>query len=98
MSHYKIIIRHFLENTLHTFQKNIFNLLLLQLTNKSWCRVVGWRTEDGPRPLTEAISGEALRLAATGVRDWEAPVMLRRRAAPDPILLPCRGSTVALNR
>ncbi|CAH0713221.1 unnamed protein product, partial [Brenthis ino] len=68
------------------------------LTNKSWCRVVGWRPEDGPRPLTEAVSGEALRLAASGVRDWEAPVMLRRRAAPDSILLPCRGSSVTLNR
>ncbi|XP_032519461.1 high affinity cAMP-specific and IBMX-insensitive 3',5'-cyclic phosphodiesterase 8 isoform X5 [Danaus plexippus] len=68
------------------------------LTNKSWCRVVGSRIEEGPRPLTEAISGEALRLAASGVRDWEAPIMLRRRATPDSVLLPCRGSSVALNR
>ncbi|XP_045778024.1 high affinity cAMP-specific and IBMX-insensitive 3',5'-cyclic phosphodiesterase 8 isoform X2 [Maniola jurtina] len=68
------------------------------LTNKSWCRVVGWRPEDGPRPLTDQLSGEALRLAASGVRDWEAPVMLRRRAAPDSVLLPCRGSSVALGR
>ncbi|XP_053614513.1 high affinity cAMP-specific and IBMX-insensitive 3',5'-cyclic phosphodiesterase 8 isoform X3 [Plodia interpunctella] len=68
------------------------------LTNKSWCRVLGWRGEEGPRPLTETAGGEALRLATTGVRDWEAPVTLRRRAAPDPILLPCRGATVALTR
>ncbi|XP_034835238.1 high affinity cAMP-specific and IBMX-insensitive 3',5'-cyclic phosphodiesterase 8 isoform X2 [Maniola hyperantus] len=68
------------------------------LTNKSWCRVVGWRPEDGPRPLTDQLSGEALRLAASGVRDWEAPVMLRRRAAPDSVLLPCRGSSIALGR
>ncbi|XP_052743895.1 high affinity cAMP-specific and IBMX-insensitive 3',5'-cyclic phosphodiesterase 8-like [Bicyclus anynana] len=68
------------------------------LTNKSWCRVVGWRPEDGPRALTDQLSGEALRLAASGVRDWEAPVMLRRRAAPDSVLLPCRGSAVALGR
>ncbi|CAG9563873.1 unnamed protein product [Danaus chrysippus] len=68
------------------------------LTNKSWCRVVGSRLEEGPRPLTEAISGEALRLAASGVREWEAPIMLRRRATPDSVLLPCRGSSVALNR
>ncbi|XP_026490797.2 high affinity cAMP-specific and IBMX-insensitive 3',5'-cyclic phosphodiesterase 8 isoform X2 [Vanessa tameamea] len=68
------------------------------LTNKSWCRVVGWRPEEAPRPLTEAVSGEALRLAASGVRDWEAPVLIRRRAAPDPVLLPCRGSSVTLNK
>ncbi|XP_060805389.1 high affinity cAMP-specific and IBMX-insensitive 3',5'-cyclic phosphodiesterase 8 isoform X3 [Amyelois transitella] len=68
------------------------------LTNKSWCRVLGWRGEEGPKPLMETAGGEALRLATTGVRDWEAPVTLRRRAAPDPILLPCRGATVALSR
>ncbi|XP_068620562.1 high affinity cAMP-specific and IBMX-insensitive 3',5'-cyclic phosphodiesterase 8 [Battus philenor] len=68
------------------------------LTNKSWGRMLGWRPEDGPRPLTETVGGEALRLAASGARDWEAPVMLRRRAAPDPILLPCRGASVALAR
>ncbi|XP_028167540.1 high affinity cAMP-specific and IBMX-insensitive 3',5'-cyclic phosphodiesterase 8 isoform X3 [Ostrinia furnacalis] len=68
------------------------------LTNKSWCRVLGWRVEDGPRPLSEAAGGEALRLATSGARDWEAPVTLRRRAAPDPILLPCRGATVAMTR
>lgn len=60
--------------------------------------MVGWRPEDGPRPLTEAVSGEVLRLAASGVRDWEAPVLIRRRAAPDPVLLPCRGSAVSLNK
>ncbi|XP_072942317.1 high affinity cAMP-specific and IBMX-insensitive 3',5'-cyclic phosphodiesterase 8 isoform X2 [Epargyreus clarus] len=68
------------------------------LTNKAWNRVVGWRAEEGPRPLTEAVGGEALRLASTGARDWEAPVMLRRRAAPDAVLLPCRGAAVALAR
>ncbi|CAK1584706.1 unnamed protein product [Parnassius mnemosyne] len=67
-------------------------------TNKSWSRMLGWRTDEGPRSLTETVGGEALRLAASGARDWEAPVLLRRRAAPDPILLPCRGSTVALAR
>ncbi|KAG6457948.1 hypothetical protein O3G_MSEX010565 [Manduca sexta] len=68
------------------------------LTNKSWCRVLGWRVDEGPRPLTEAAGGEALRLATTGARDWEAPVTLRRRAAPDPMLLPCRGATIGLTR
>ncbi|XP_026763013.2 high affinity cAMP-specific and IBMX-insensitive 3',5'-cyclic phosphodiesterase 8 isoform X3 [Galleria mellonella] len=68
------------------------------LTNKSWCRVLGWRVEEGPRPFTETAGGEALRLASSGARDWEAPVTLRRRAAPDPILLPCRGAAVALTR
>ncbi|KAM3963246.1 phosphodiesterase 8 [Aphomia sociella] len=68
------------------------------LTNKAWSRVLGWRVEEGPRPLTETAGGEALRLASSGARDWEAPVTLRRRAAPDPILLPCRGATVALTR
>ncbi|CAH2042544.1 unnamed protein product, partial [Iphiclides podalirius] len=68
------------------------------LTNKSWSRMLGWRSDDGPRPLTDTVGGEALRLASTGARDWEAPVMLRRRAAPDPILLPCRGASVALAR
>ncbi|KPJ09594.1 High affinity cAMP-specific and IBMX-insensitive 3',5'-cyclic phosphodiesterase 8A [Papilio machaon] len=68
------------------------------LTNKAWGRMLGWRGDDGPRPLAETVGGEALRLAASGARDWEAPVMLRRRAAPDPILLPCRGASVALAR
>ncbi|CAG9795610.1 unnamed protein product, partial [Diatraea saccharalis] len=68
------------------------------LTNKSWCRVLGWRGEEGPRPLTEAVGGEALKQAASGARDWEAPVTLRRRAAPDPILLPCRGAAIAMTR
>ncbi|XP_049876800.1 high affinity cAMP-specific and IBMX-insensitive 3',5'-cyclic phosphodiesterase 8 isoform X2 [Pectinophora gossypiella] len=68
------------------------------LTNKSWCRVLGWRVEEGPRPLAETAGGEALRLAASGARDWEAPITLRRRAAPDPLLLPCRGAAVALAR
>ncbi|KAL4705560.1 hypothetical protein ACJJTC_006888 [Scirpophaga incertulas] len=68
------------------------------MANKSWYRVLGWRVEDCPRPLTDAVAGEALRLAASGARDWEAPVTLRRRAPPDPILLPCRGATVAVTR
>lgn len=68
------------------------------MTNKAWCRALGWRTDEGPRPLTEAAGGEALRLANTGARDWEAPVTLRRRAAPDPILLPCRGATIGLTK
>ncbi|XP_028044235.1 high affinity cAMP-specific and IBMX-insensitive 3',5'-cyclic phosphodiesterase 8 isoform X1 [Bombyx mandarina] len=68
------------------------------LTNKSWCRMLGWRLEEGPRPIHEAAGGEALRLATTGARDWEAPVTLRRRAAPDPIMLPCRGATIGLTK
>ncbi|XP_026320938.1 high affinity cAMP-specific and IBMX-insensitive 3',5'-cyclic phosphodiesterase 8 [Hyposmocoma kahamanoa] len=68
------------------------------LSNKSWCRVLGWRNEEGPRALTEAAGGEALRLAASGARDWEAPVTLRRRATQDPIFLPCRGAAVALTK
>lgn len=60
--------------------------------------MLGWRGDEAPRPLAETVGGEALRLAASGARDWEAPVMLRRRAAPDPILLPCRGASVALAR
>ncbi|XP_038211165.1 high affinity cAMP-specific and IBMX-insensitive 3',5'-cyclic phosphodiesterase 8-like isoform X1 [Zerene cesonia] len=68
------------------------------LTNKSWCRIVGWRAEEGPRPLAETVSGEGLRLATSGARDWEAPVMVRRRASPDPLLLSCRGAAVSLTR
>ncbi|XP_048483687.1 high affinity cAMP-specific and IBMX-insensitive 3',5'-cyclic phosphodiesterase 8 isoform X4 [Plutella xylostella] len=68
------------------------------LCNKAWSRVVGWRVEDGARPLAETAGGEALRLSAAGARDWEAPVTLRRRATPDPVLLPCRGSAVSLAR
>ncbi|CAH0401374.1 unnamed protein product [Chilo suppressalis] len=68
------------------------------LTNKSWCRALGWRVDEGPRPLTEAAGGEALRLATSGVREWEAPITLRRRTAPDPILLPCRGAAIALSK
>ncbi|XP_075981026.1 phosphodiesterase 8 isoform X2 [Anticarsia gemmatalis] len=68
------------------------------LANKSWCRVLGWRVDEGPRPLAETAGGEALRLATSGARDWEAPVTLRRRAAPDPILLPCRGAAVGLTK
>lgn len=71
---------------------------LLQMTNKAWCRVLGWRVEEGPRPLSEAAGGEAIRLASSGARDWEAPITLRRRAAPDPLLLPCRGAAVALSK
>lgn len=74
--------------------KTVF--LFFQLSNKSWCRVLGWRNEEGPRALTEAAGGEALRLAATGARDWEAPITLRRRATQDPLFLPCRGAAVAL--
>lgn len=76
--------------------KNTF--FLFQLSNKSWCRVLGWRNEEGPRALTEAAGGEALRLAASGARDWEAPVTLRRRATQDPLFLPCRGAAVALTK
>ncbi|KAJ8717338.1 hypothetical protein PYW08_005737 [Mythimna loreyi] len=68
------------------------------LANKSWCKVLGWRVDDGPRVLTETAGGEALRLATSGSRDWEAPVTLRRRAAPDPILLPCRGAAIGLTK
>nr|XP_049701183.1 high affinity cAMP-specific and IBMX-insensitive 3',5'-cyclic phosphodiesterase 8 isoform X3 [Helicoverpa armigera] len=68
------------------------------LANKSWCRVLGWRVDEGPKLLSETAGGEALRLATTGARDWEAPVTLRRRAAPDPILLPCRGATIGLTK
>ncbi|KAJ2948294.1 hypothetical protein O0L34_g7531 [Tuta absoluta] len=68
------------------------------LTNKSWSRVLGWRAEEGPKPLSEAAGGEALRLATSGAREWEAPITLRRRAAPDPLLLPCRGAAIALTR
>ncbi|XP_073953426.1 phosphodiesterase 8 isoform X2 [Choristoneura fumiferana] len=68
------------------------------VTNKAWCRVLGWRGEEGPRALADTAGGEALRLAASGARDWEAPVTLRRRATPDPLLLPCRGASIALNR
>ncbi|XP_041984871.1 high affinity cAMP-specific and IBMX-insensitive 3',5'-cyclic phosphodiesterase 8 isoform X2 [Aricia agestis] len=66
------------------------------MTNKSWNRVVGFSEE--PRSLSDSAGGEALRLASTGARDWDAPVMLRRRANPDPVLLPCRGSSIALHR
>ncbi|CAK1552972.1 unnamed protein product [Leptosia nina] len=68
------------------------------LTNKSWCRVVGWRPDEGPRPFAETIGGEGLRLATSGARDWDAPVMLRRRASPDPVLLACKGAAVSLTR
>ncbi|XP_047504129.1 high affinity cAMP-specific and IBMX-insensitive 3',5'-cyclic phosphodiesterase 8 isoform X2 [Pieris napi] len=68
------------------------------LTNKSWCRVVGWRPDEGPRSFAETIGGEGLRLATSGARDWDAPVMLRRRASPDPILLACKGAAVSLTR
>lgn len=68
------------------------------LVNKSWCRVLGWRIDEGPRPLGETAGGEALRLATSGAREWEAPVTLRRRAAPDPILLPCRGAAIGLTK
>ncbi|XP_063626705.1 high affinity cAMP-specific and IBMX-insensitive 3',5'-cyclic phosphodiesterase 8 isoform X2 [Cydia splendana] len=67
------------------------------VTNKAWCRVLGWRAEDGAR-LSDSAGGEAMRLAASGAREWEAPVTLRRRGAPDPLLLPCRGASIALNR
>ncbi|XP_026743081.1 high affinity cAMP-specific and IBMX-insensitive 3',5'-cyclic phosphodiesterase 8 isoform X3 [Trichoplusia ni] len=68
------------------------------LANKSWCRVLGWRGDEGPRPLSETAGGEAMRQASSGARDWEAPVTLRRRAAPDPILLPCRGAAIGLTK
>ncbi|XP_045527446.1 high affinity cAMP-specific and IBMX-insensitive 3',5'-cyclic phosphodiesterase 8 isoform X5 [Pieris brassicae] len=68
------------------------------LTNKSWCRVVGWRPDEGPRSFAETIGGEGLRLATSGARDWDAPVLLRRRASPDPVLLACKGAAVSLTR
>lgn len=83
------------ENVLPFFKHTFF---LFQLTNKSWCRALGWRPDEGPRPLSEAAGGEALRLAASGAREWEAPITLRRRAAPDQILLPCRGAAIGLTR
>ncbi|XP_050682400.1 high affinity cAMP-specific and IBMX-insensitive 3',5'-cyclic phosphodiesterase 8 isoform X1 [Leptidea sinapis] len=68
------------------------------LTNKSWCRLVGWRSEEGPRVVSDTISGEALRLATSGARDWEAPAMLRRRTSTDPMLLPCKGASISITR
>ncbi|CAB3231765.1 unnamed protein product [Arctia plantaginis] len=68
------------------------------LANKSWCRVLGWRQDEGPKLISETAGGEALRQATSGAREWEAPVMLRRRAGPDPIMLPCRGAAVGLTK
>lgn len=68
------------------------------MTNKSWCRTLGWRLDEGIRPLSEVAGGEGLRLAASGHREWEGTITLRRRGAPDLLLLPSRGVTVALTR
>ncbi|GBP64444.1 High affinity cAMP-specific and IBMX-insensitive 3',5'-cyclic phosphodiesterase 8 [Eumeta japonica] len=74
------------------------------MANKSWCRVSGWRASGSgdeattAKTLSEAASGEALRLAVGGAREFEAPLSLRRRATPDPLQLPCRGTAVAIAR
>ncbi|KAH9633114.1 hypothetical protein HF086_006779 [Spodoptera exigua] len=71
---------------------------LIALANKSWSKVLGWRVEEGPKQLSDTAGGEALRLATSGARDWEAPVTLRRRTAPDPVLVPCRGAAIGLTK
>lgn len=68
------------------------------LANKSWSKVLGWRVEEGPKQLSDTAGGEAIRLATSGARDWEAPVTLRRRTAPDPVLVPCRGAAIGLTK
>lgn len=66
------------------------------MANNSWCRYLGWRPDEGPRLLTDAVGADALRLAVSGHRSWDSSITLKRRGAPDPLLLPCRGAAITL--